>query len=192
MPKTKPTRTEKLEHLRVAIPFCKKFRLALDVGAHQGLWSAIMAEQFNKVIGWEPYEPNQAAWIKRMAKYPNASLFKAACANYNGEAKLLGESHSKHYIEPSEAGPIEVHRIDDFNFEDVDLLKTDCEGADALVLMGARDTLLRCKPVVIVESFPRFEQKRYNLHAGAPCTYLEKLGFTQVAHMFCDYVYAWR
>jgi FkbM family methyltransferase len=188
----KPTREQKVEHLRIAMSYCKNFRLALDVGAHQGLWSEVMAEKFEQVECWEPWDHNQERWHLRMDQYKNAKLHHAAVANKPGFADLLGRNHSGHYIEMKSQGLglIPVERIDDYNFKNVDLLKVDTEGADGLVLIGATDTIKRCHPVVIVEWKPKFD-KRYPLPPKYQITYLEELGYKQVEHIHMDHIFTW-
>src|SRR5512143_3004988 len=146
---------------------CKNFRNAIDVGAHIGLWTRDMAKRFNLVMAFEPYQPNQEAWAMTMKDYGNAVLHKVALADRSYQARMEGEGHSKHYIVEDPHGNIPVKTLDSYNFVDVDLIKTDCEGADTLALMGAKDTILRCKPVLIVESHPRYD-RRFGFEPGAP------------------------
>ena len=39
----KPSRLEKLQHLDAALSYVKSFRFAIDVGAHVGNWTRVMA-----------------------------------------------------------------------------------------------------------------------------------------------------
>ena len=51
------------------------------------------------------------------------------------------------------SGMIDMRTLDSFNLERLDFLKIDVEGAHYDLLMGARDTLKRCAPVIWVEMF---------------------------------------
>lgn len=187
MPKQK-SREEKLKHLDVALSHVKTFRLAVDVGAHSGAWTLVMARRFKRVVAFEPFEANHARWEKKLEGVTNATLIKAALGDEHVQAHLQGEKHSKHFCVKDAAGDIEMQRLDDYGFIDLDFLKVDTEGADALVLKGAEQTIRRCRPVVIVESVPRFEA-RYGLPPSAPMLFLESLGAKRVAEMWRDYIY---
>ena len=45
-------------------------------------------------------------------------------------------------------------RLDDLGLERLDFIKIDVEGMAAHVLRGARKTLVRCRPVIMIELFP--------------------------------------
>lgn len=184
----KPSRLEKLQHLDRALSYVKAFRLAVDVGAHWGLWTTVMAGRFARVEAFEPLQANIDRWHARLKDFPNATLHRAAVGDEARKVRLKdGESHSKHWA-IKESGDIDMVRLDDFGFTDLDFLKVDTEGADALVLKGAEQTLRRCRPVVIVESVPRFEE-RYGLPPGAPMLFLESLGAVRVAEIWRDFIY---
>lgn len=185
----KPSRLEKLGHLDAALAHVKSFRLAVDVGAHWGLWTTVMAGRFERVEAFEPLQANVNRWRTRLVGFPNATLHPVAVGDEGGKGRLQGEEkHSKHYCIKDVAGDIDMVRLDDFGFTDLDFLKVDTEGADALVLRGAEETIRRCRPVCIVESVPRFEE-RYGLPEGAPMRFLESLGAVRVAEMWRDYIY---
>lgn len=184
----KPSRQEKLQHLHAALSYVQSFRLAIDVGAHVGNWTKIMAGQFERVIAFEPLSSNQERWRRQMAGIENAELICAACGDEHTQTRLQGEKHSKHFCIKDAAGDTEMLRLDDYGYTDLDFLKVDTEGADALVLRGAEQTIRRCRPVVIVESVPRFEA-RYGLREGEPMLFLESLGAKRVAEIWRDYIY---
>lgn len=184
----KPSRQEKLQHLHKALSYVKSFRLAVDVGAHVGNWTKIMAGQFERVVAFEPLPSNQERWRRQMAGIDNATLICAAVGDERVRTRLQGEKHSKHFCVKDADGDTEMLRLDDYKFSNLDFLKVDTEGADALVLRGAEQTLRRCRPVVIVESVPRFEA-RYGLSEGAPMLFLEQLGAVRVAEIWRDYIY---
>ena len=188
----KPSRQEKLRHLDAALSFVKSFRLAIDVGAHVGNWTKVMASRFERVLAFEPYPPNQERWRRNMEGVANATLVDLAVGDENSYVRLQGEKHSKHFCikVPGYGADSDgrMIKLDDYAFTDLDFLKVDTEGADALVLKGAAETIRRCRPVVIVESVPRFEA-RYGLPEGAPMKFLESLGAKRVWENWRDYVY---
>lgn len=57
----------------------------------------------------------------------------------------------KHHRVEYEKVPVKIKTLDSYNFQDVDIIKIDVEGFEYDVLLGATDTIERCKPVVQVE-----------------------------------------
>ena len=57
----------------------------------------------------------------------------------------------KHHRVDYEKVPVKIKTLDSYNFQDVDIIKIDVEGFEYDVLLGATDTIDRCKPVVQVE-----------------------------------------
>lgn len=184
----KPSRLQKLDHLAEAIRHVKLRRHAVDVGAHIGLWSEVMARQFARLTAFEPLPENIRRWRERMAPYSNAELHGTALADHAGLANLIGKSHAKNYISFVDAGAVAVETLDDCAFADIDLLKIDAEGADALVIAGAHATILRCRPVVIVENMPIF-QSRFGLSEDAVPSAMLALGARLVAELWRDSIY---
>jgi len=57
----------------------------------------------------------------------------------------------KHHRVEYEKVPVKIKTLDSYNFQDVDIIKIDVEGFEYDVLLGATDTIERCRPVVQVE-----------------------------------------
>jgi FkbM family methyltransferase len=57
----------------------------------------------------------------------------------------------KHHKVEYEKVPVKIKTLDSYNFQDVDIIKIDVEGFEYDVMLGAVDTIDRCKPVVQVE-----------------------------------------
>ena len=69
-------------------------------------------------------------------------------------------------------GNIIFKKIDDFDFENVRFIKIDVEGMELQVLKGARDTIIRERPYILMESFSdQFQQNS---------DYLRKLGYSWI------------
>ena len=187
----KPTRLEKLAYLHAALKYVEGFRTAIDAGAHCGLWAEIMAQQFKRVVCFEPLPENQIALKDRMAQFDNVMIYKAALGEHCGNGTLLDPikagGHSKHYVEFG-TGETPVLSIDACEINEVDFIKVDCEGADLLVLKGGIETIKKYKPVIIVERLPRFEA-RYNIKEDEIPKFMESLGYREVEHHWRDVIY---
>lgn len=89
---------------------------------------------------------------------------------------MFGGTHSD--MTGGEAKVVPVRTLDMFDFKDVDYLKIDVEGFEKKVLLGAKRTLDRCNPLIIVE------QNHVVLGGDEQYSakhYLESIGYRQVA-----------
>lgn len=150
--------------------FLKPGMKVIDIGANEGCYSVFCGAKVGKngkVWAFEP-SPREFAVLKANADqnpHLNISCFPIALGNKNGTEKLriaegvhsgqntLGEfSYS---INELDCAVVSLRRLDDLFFEykpdRIDLIKIDVEGAEGLVLEGARRTLETYRPVVLLE-----------------------------------------
>jgi FkbM family methyltransferase len=140
----------------------KKCKVFVDVGASIGGY-AIRTAKYCKVYAIEPL-PRNYKILKINEKLNNVKInsFNIAAGNRNSKVKLyyrLGvwdlpsiKWKQKQFIE------VEMKLLDEIiNEESIDLIKIDVEGAEDLVLEGARNCLKRTKMVIIErsDSFPK-------------------------------------
>ena len=136
-------------------------RVAVDVGAHVGLLSIQMAEHFKYVIGFEAWEEN-AKCFRRNVEAPNVRLINRALGNKCGGAtlRIIPDNSGANFIENTNATPhpvagelwnVPMQRLDSYDLQDVDLIKLDIQGYEEQVLLGAQDTIMRNKPVILIE-----------------------------------------
>ncbi len=137
-----------------ALPFAKRRRTAIDVGAHVGLWTRYMARDFSRVVAFEPEKDNFACLLRNTEKLRNVDTYRVALAEKSGWGTMVNPMHNNTGAwELTDGNDISLKALDSFEFTSVDLIKIDTQGSEAGVLEGARETLLREKPIVIVEIF---------------------------------------
>lgn len=171
--------------------------VAIDIGANLGLWSRVMALDFEKVYSFEPV-PSYAECFKKNVNAENVVLHEMALGAKKGKISLANRPNAKSCGDtgPStkEKGEVIVARnvtlntLDSFEFEEVDFIKIDCEGYELDVLKGAEETILRCKPVIIVEQKPGHAQK-YGHEETEAVTYLEGLGMKLYVELSGDFIF---
>jgi FkbM family methyltransferase len=149
---------------------------ALDVGGHLGSVTLGLATLFKEVVSFEPNDFNFKILKANVAinGLQNVRLFNSGV--YSRETKLaLGEQEKQEIaISTNASGEFDGHSannlgaylfseqengvfehaartIDSYHFEDVSFIKIDVQGADGEVLMGALETIRRCRPVVVFE-----------------------------------------
>lgn len=163
-------------------------RVAIDVGAHCGLWSFWMARDFEIVHAFEPKPEHARCWNANMEGHQNAYLYEAALGNEARQVGLVtGESSSGDTSVVRDGHGVSMRTLDSFGFNDVDFIKIDCEGFEVFVLEGAVETLRRCKPTVIVEQKPGHGQN-FGRGEHDAIKLLESMGARKVWESSGDYV----
>jgi FkbM family methyltransferase len=141
------------ENFDAVMKYVSKFRRAVDVGAHVGLWTAMMCEKFREVWAFEANDENFACLKKNMQKvHPHPAMIHTALGADNSRCDLAlpdgGNSGCWHIVRGKSTG---MTTLDAYRLGGVDLLKLDVEGWEGQVLMGAINTIRRSYPVVIFE-----------------------------------------
>ena len=55
--------------------------------------------------------------------------------------------------------------MDSFDFENIDFIKLDAEGEDLNVLEGAKNTIEKCKPLILIDSEEQYDIPGYKWYA---------------------------
>lgn len=179
----------------LALSFCKQKRVAVDVGAHIGLWSFYLAQQFEYLHAFEPVAEHRRCFDMNVVGCEvdpgfRLNLHECALGDHEGSIAMHTSQGSSGDSWVNGAGDIPLRTLDSFELQDVDFIKLDCEGGELSALKGAEQTLLRCKPCVIVEQKPGRADK-FGLPPTGAVQYLESLGAKLKAKMSGDYVLAW-
>jgi FkbM family methyltransferase len=168
----------------------------LDVGAHDGLITLPFARlPASRVLAFEPLPPafarlDAAVRAEFGAIPPHVTLVPEALGDaagtitlampvLDGVAQEQWASTAKHYegYDPARIAvsrfTVPVTRIDDLGLADLTHVKLDAEGAEYAVLRGARETLLRCRPVLTIE----IEERHREGSTWAVPAFLDALGY---------------
>jgi len=173
----------------LALSWCKRRRVAVDIGAHVGLWSYYLAQQFGVVHAFEPVADHREGFGRNVLA-SNVVLYPIALGDREGSVKIRTSTGSSGDSWIDGDGEIPLRRLDDYDLHDVDLVKVDCEGGELPALRGAERTLLRCHPTIIVEQKPGHAQ-RFGLGELDALTYLRGLGAHMRAAKAGDFVFSW-
>jgi FkbM family methyltransferase len=147
-----------VSQLRVFVP---TGTTAIDVGANIGFFSLRFARWVGptgRVIAIEPEERNVAALRRRLARARLEGVVEceqAVAADKPGELRLaVNELHpGDHHIAADgiAARAITVDALTADDSRAVSLLKVDVQGAEQLVLAGARQTIETHRPAIFIE-----------------------------------------
>lgn len=182
-----------IDHLDIAVSFCRAARTALDIGAHYGSWSRYMARHFQRVFSFEPVQATFECCQMNVSGFDNVTLEHQAVGDRRGRVHV---GPGKMYEHPgmetivSFDGDVEMIRVDDLALSDVDLIKIDVEGFELHVLHGAADTLRKCRPVVIFEENIRGPLE-HNVANGECALLLERMGAKLLSVQNKDFIFGW-
>jgi FkbM family methyltransferase len=124
----------------------KTFRTVLDIGAWCGTWSKLMEPYAKKVIAFEPDRIHFECLQKNCTI--NCIPRREAVGNEVKNVSLTKNDFTQQKRVAGE-GDISMVRIDDFDYQDVDLIKIDVEGYELEVLKGAQNTLQKIEYLMI-------------------------------------------
>lgn len=185
--------TYQYHKLQAAMKLVKRFRVAIDVGGHIGMWSRHLVGRFEHVFAFEPVD------LHRQCFEHNVDMAKCTLMPY-----ALGEEDDKVVFMRSEEGssgnttvaesgkdPVPMGRMDSLvTGWNVDFIKLDCEGYELYALRGGEELLRACHPTVIVEQKPGKAQA-FALGERDAVAYLKSLG-AKVRHEIAgDFIVSW-
>ena len=168
----------------------------VDAGAHDGLITIPLARlPKSRVLAFEPLPPAfarlQAALDQAFGGIPaHVECHAAALGDRAGEVTLAmpvldgvaqeqWASTAKDYAAHVSARvaverfTVPLMRLDDLGLTDLTGVKIDAEGAEYEILRGARETLLRCRPVLTIE----VEERHREGSTWAVPAFLDALGY---------------
>lgn len=168
---------------------CRKYRTAVDVGAHVGLWSMFLADIFKRVVAFEPSPAHAACWRENVTQ-ANAEIRQAAVGSKNQAVRFHEnmEFSMKSHVNPKGGLEVPMVRLDGQGIRDVDLMKFDCEGYDAEAIAGAAKTIRNCRPAIIVEQVEGVSERRYQIKNLGAVALLQKLGYVVRMKIGSDYI----
>lgn len=137
---------------------------AIDIGANYGIYSYLLSKLCNQVEAFEPIPAcaeTLIAYSTSIFSRRNINVHTAGLSNSNGSlilhVPIINNRHIFGFASFNKPETehvcisVPIYRLDDFNFREVSFIKIDVEGHESKVLEGAMDTLVREKPVILIE-----------------------------------------
>lgn len=162
-PRFEDAGTYQFRKIELAISACAedRRRTAIDVGAHVGLWSRVLARYFEHVEAFEPVPEHIECLKKNTEAFNNITITPFAASDRTGEILFnSGSDNSGNACAakfPSDiTSSVEGVRLDDEAgwCVNIDLIKIDVEGYEIRVVRGAEQIIKDQKPVVVIEQKP--------------------------------------
>lgn len=133
---------------------CKSRGLALDIGANVGLWSRDLCKSFDRVIAFEPVAEFREC-LKKNVPDGNLEIQQVALGETNTMIEMIitaeNTGHSHVDTDSYGRGHIKMITLDSLDLPQVDYIKIDCEGFENKILQGAKRTILKYRPIIVIE-----------------------------------------
>jgi FkbM family methyltransferase len=137
-----------------SIDFVKEKKLALDIGANVGLWSRDLCQHFTKVIAIEPIT-EFCNCLKLNVPAKNLEILSLALGAEDTQVEMImtPENTGHTHVNPQSIGQgsVKMCRLDSLNLPHIDYIKIDCEGYENYILIGAHQTIVRDRPIIVIE-----------------------------------------
>lgn len=200
--------TYQLRKIMACMPYVKNFHHAVDVGAHVGLWSRVLARMFTKLTAFEPIRRHVECLVANVHFNVDVWLCMVALGDRNGQALMQsvagasgntrvasdGKRNARPYESIEFVNPEEVamRRLDEVPLADnaIDFLKLDLEGYEYFALKGGERRIKQQKPVIIVEQKPA-KGAQYGIGDLDACKLLDSWGAKRTQVIGGDYIYTW-
>ena len=169
-----------------AIRKCDKLVTCVQAGGNFGVWAHYLSGLFDTVYTFEPHPENFSCLAQNC---PQENIIKIQAG--------LGKTHCMLGIEGTDrnAGAHQMHceghfpilRIDDFDYPTLDLVTLDIEGMELFALEGGENSILKHKPVIMLED--KGISERYGYKQGDCQKWLEERGYVLDEHIHRDWIF---
>ena len=138
----------------------KNFHTAIDIGGNIGFWSRDFCDRFENVVIFEPDASNIECLETNLSGKENYDLHQVGLGSKQ-ETKTFYKSlttsgaHSffrdQVFEDRVEESRLEIKRLDDYEIQNVGLIKIDTQGSEYDILMGGLETLKKNNAVLNIE-----------------------------------------
>lgn len=150
--------------LLTLLPKKARKRVCVQAGGHVGVWPLKLAQHFAKVITFEP-DPLVYEALKRNVEGKNIQAINGAVGEFSAYALLSwysGRTAVSTMASVKDEGDqhteVAVYPIDELE-ADVAAIVLDIEGYEPWALRGARETIKRCRPLILCEMLVKSAQE---------------------------------
>jgi FkbM family methyltransferase len=183
--------TYQLGKLRRAVALVQHRGHAVDVGAQVGLWTRVLAREFQSVTAFEPVPEFAACLEANCTSAKNVTLHRFALGELDCISFINQETDVATARMGSPGTAVSMAPLDQVDVQPIDFLKIDAEGYEVAILQGAEETIRRDKPVVILEQ-KRKRLARYGFRPEAGVDLLRAWGAEVAWEEKGDWCLVWK
>jgi FkbM family methyltransferase len=130
----------------------------IDIGANIGGWSFIVAQKGFEVHSFEPSPKAFSVLNERTKKFPTVHAFPYAIGDQDTIGRMgtsalsnSGTMDEENNLPGGGTINVSVHKLDSLNLKNVGVIKIDTEGYETPILRGAKETIAKFKPRLVIE-----------------------------------------
>jgi FkbM family methyltransferase len=141
------THVHKIQNIR-------RRRVAIQAGGNMGMYPRLLSELFEYVYTFEP-EPLNFFCLASNCQRPNIVKFQGFLSDtvgFHGFSFPHEQSNAGEFGMAVDQGFVPSFVIDSFKFDNVDLIWLDIEGSECTALLGAKKTIRKHRPVLMIEN----------------------------------------
>jgi len=175
-----------------ALPYIENKRVAIQAGGAMGLWPYLLSQHFDKVYTFEASNENYIHLEKNLKDVKNITHYNKALGQKNAMCSInLNNINNAgcYYTKENADGNIQQVRIDDVVEGQVDFIQLDIEGHELNALKGAKNTIEKYWPVIMVED----KHLRHSNEIGHKVGHIEKaltsIGYKVVERIHRDIIF---
>lgn len=159
--------------------------VVVQAGGNCGIWPRDLSVLFRLVYTFEP-DPMNFRCLCANAPAENVIKFNAALGDAHEAVGMMFRPDNVGAHRVAGAGSIPTLRIDDLALPVCDLIYLDIEGYELKAIKGARETIARCRPVVVVED--KGLSQHYGTAQGEVVIELKAMGYRVAERLQHDVV----
>jgi FkbM family methyltransferase len=150
-----------------------------DIGAHEGLYSISIKKHLPGLIV-HAFEPQADALLKNLAlnNMLDVQVHSVAVGDRDGSVSMTINKRSSNHVD-ADHGSIPMIAIDGLDISPPSVMKLDIEGFELHALRGAREILVKHKPIIITEINHCF--LRYNATLLPFYEFMNSVGYSMFA-----------
>lgn len=178
-------------------------QVAIDVGAHVGFWSFVLADWFAHVVAFEPVPELVACFESNMDGLRNVTLRPVAVSHEPGEL-FMSAAHkntgncsiARFPADPTwtvQATTLDAECLGGGSLEGearVGFIKIDVEGWELEVVRGGEQLIRACRPFMVVEQKPG-NAERYGFRQHEAVELLQSWGARVLWEKSGDFCLGW-
>lgn len=170
--------------------------ICIQAGANVGVFPITLSNYYREVYTFEPQEDNYLCLVKNISEHiVNNKLYVYNFALSDTEEEVgiqLDKQERNNYgafqIDESGKG-IKTLLIDNLNLTDCNLIYLDIEGYEYKALKGAEKTILKYKPIIIIENKPlNGSEVVYGKHISETVQLVKSFGYSEYDRWMRDTV----
>lgn len=174
----------------IIMQYVDKKGVCVQAGGATGVWPSRFADFFQTVLTFEPDPVNYQCLLKNTADKTNIIATHAALGDRRKNIRVVRDMNHQDNFGAGyviDGGDVPMITIDGLELSECGLIQLDIEGHELEALRGATSTLLKFRPVVVLEEKQLPHVSRDHKEAGE---FLRAMGYRQKASFHRDVLFS--